>query len=70
MIIAQIIFNLVPVPPLDGSYIFLSFFPAKAWKIEAFFQRYGFLILLLFVFFAADFIGPLVTGIFYLIAGF
>lgn len=64
------IFNLVPVPPLDGSYIFLSFFPANAWKIESFFQRFGFLILLLFVFFASDFIGPLVTGIFYLIVGF
>ncbi len=64
------IFNLVPVPPLDGSYIFLSFFPAKAQKIEFFFQRYGFLILLLFVFFASDFIGPLVTKVFYLIVGF
>lgn len=64
------IFNLAPVPPLDGSHIVLSFFPAQASKIEAFFQRYGFLILLLFIFFAADFIGPLVTRVFYLIVGF
>jgi Zn-dependent protease len=35
------IFNLIPIPPLDGSHILISFFPASATKIKLFFYRYG-----------------------------
>lgn len=62
------IFNLVPIPPLDGSHILLSFFPKL--KAESFFKNYGFILLFLFIFFGSNFIGPLVSRIFYFIAGF
>jgi Zn-dependent protease len=45
------IFNLIPVPPLDGSQILLSILPddlSAQWE-EAF-ERYGFILLLIFLF--------------------
>lgn len=44
-------FNLIPVPPLDGSKIVSMFLPGEwSWKFENFNARYGFIILLLIVF--------------------
>jgi len=62
------IFNLVPIPPLDGSHILFSFFPKL--KAESFFRNYSFILLFLFIFFGSNFIGPLVSRTFYFIAGF
>lgn len=43
------VFNLIPVPPLDGSHILEYFLPYK-WKIKyAIIQQYGFLILILII---------------------
>jgi len=45
------IFNLVPVPPLDGSKIILPFLPLN-WRLQyGRFERYGLLVILLLVFF-------------------
>jgi len=44
------IFNLMPVPPLDGSHILFSFLPRSAENIKIALSRHG-LILLLFVIF-------------------
>lgn len=44
------IFNLLPIPPLDGSKVLAAFLP---WRLAAQyyqFERYGFLILMLFIF--------------------
>jgi Zn-dependent protease len=41
------IFNLIPVPPLDGSallYRFLS--PAQAWKVRPILSQYGFILII------------------------
>jgi Zn-dependent protease len=41
------IFNLIPVPPLDGSallYRFLS--PAQAWKVRPILSQYGFIVII------------------------
>jgi len=39
------IFNLIPIPPLDGSKIFLNLMPIeKAYEWEKAFERYGFFI--------------------------
>ena len=44
-------FNLIPIPPLDGSKIVSMFLPGEwSWKFENFNARYGFIILLLIVF--------------------
>lgn len=58
-------FNLVPVPPLDGSKILCELLPPKqAWDYENFVGRYGFYILLALVFtgIIGMIINPLATG--------
>jgi len=46
------IFNLIPIPPLDGSKILAGFLPkATAYKYLTTVERYGFLILMLLIFF-------------------
>lgn len=41
------VFNLIPIPPLDGSKIFLSLLPRKIYYEIMRYERYGFLILVL-----------------------
>lgn len=45
------IFNLVPIPPLDGSWILFWFLPPAAEKAKMFLQQYGLFILVFFIFF-------------------
>lgn len=45
------VFNLVPLPPLDGSRLLTIFLPPHKQKIIFFLDRYGFLILLALIFF-------------------
>lgn len=41
------IFNLIPVPPLDGSALLYRFLtPAQAWRVRPFLAQYGFFIVL------------------------
>jgi Zn-dependent protease len=50
------IFNLVPLPPLDGSHILFTFLPPSQDDFKVFLQRYGGMILLFLLFFPiADF---------------
>lgn len=58
-------FNLIPVPPMDGSKIVSSFLPGEmAWKFENFSAQYGFLILMGLVFtgLVSRIINPLAGG--------
>ncbi|MSR87649.1 MAG: site-2 protease family protein [Candidatus Zambryskibacteria bacterium] len=63
------VFNLMPVPPLDGSKILFALFPAHFTQFRAFFERYGLVLLIFFVFFIWQLIFPLVVLLFSLIAG-
>lgn len=50
--ISLAIFNLIPIPPLDGSHIFLNLLPEKSRiKWEEAFSQYGFILLILLIFF-------------------
>ncbi|HCX45344.1 TPA: site-2 protease family protein [Patescibacteria group bacterium] len=44
------IFNLVPIPPLDGSKLLFALFPRSWFKAQMIMERNGFLFLLLFIF--------------------
>ena len=44
------IFNLIPLPPLDGGHFLPYFFPRRSWPLLARLEQYGPLILLLLVF--------------------
>ena len=45
------IFNLVPIPPLDGSWILFRFLPQSFEKGKLVLQQYGLFILIFFIFF-------------------
>jgi Zn-dependent protease len=55
------IFNLIPLPPLDGGHFLPYFFPRASWPLLARLEQYGPLILLLLVFSGATryIMGPL-----------
>lgn len=65
--ISLAIFNLVPLPPLDGSKIFLYFFPSQ--KLEFFLLQYGNLLLIFFLIFGWQLIQPLISILFLLFTG-
>ncbi len=45
------IFNLIPIPPLDGSHIFLNLLPENSRiKWQEAFDRYGFILLIILIF--------------------
>lgn len=62
-------FNLIPVPPLDGSKILFSILPYHMQGVRNFLERNGFFILIFFVFFLWQFVLPLVSWEFSLITG-
>jgi Zn-dependent protease len=61
------VFNLIPVPPLDGSRLLTIFLPPAKQRIVFFLDRYGFMILLAFLFFAGNtltrFLNPITAAI-------
>ncbi|MDD3301658.1 MAG: site-2 protease family protein, partial [Patescibacteria group bacterium] len=64
------IFNLVPLPPLDGSKILAAFLPEKARNKFLSLERFGFVFVILFVMLGIEMIQPLIFGLFRLITGF
>src|SRR5438270_3763983 len=44
------VFNLLPFPPLDGSKVLYSFLPASAQPVLETLERYGFIILMIFLY--------------------
>lgn len=63
------VFNLVPLPPLDGSNILFALIPARWHKLQEFLTRYGFWLLIAFVFFGFQLILPVIGTIFHLLTG-
>lgn len=45
-------FNLIPIPPLDGSKLLFAIMPPFMEEAKIFLERYGFLILIALIFFA------------------
>lgn len=58
------VFNLVPVPPLDGSKILYAILPDSSYQIKAFLEQYSIVFLLLFVVFFSSYIIPVVDWVF------
>ncbi|MGI8775415.1 MAG: site-2 protease family protein [Actinomycetota bacterium] len=58
------VFNLLPLPPLDGSRLLTIFLPPNKQQVIFWLDRYGFLVLLALVFFGGlRFITPLIRVI-------
>lgn len=63
------VFNLVPIPPLDGSKVLFSVLPPQWAGFRIVLERFGFLLLLVFILYFSSWILPIVAFFFRLIAG-
>ncbi len=70
------VFNLFPVPPLDGSKVLFALLPPQlAWRWRPVLEQYGFVLLLLLFFFppgnsiGGRIVSPIIDGIFRLLVG-
>jgi len=64
--ISLAVFNLLPFPPLDGSKVLSTFLPESFSPIFALLEQYGFLILLLLVYWGV--VGVIIQPVYYLIS--
>ena len=68
---ALAIFNLIPIPPLDGHYVLFSLLPSKFFKIIVMLKQYSSLILILFLLFSGfNFVFRGAEILYIVIAGF
>ena len=64
------IFNMIPIPPLDGSKVLFSILPYKYQHIQQTLEQYGFMILLFFIFLGGwRIISPIINFLFQVITG-
>lgn len=66
------VFNLIPIPPLDGSKVLFSLLPLTETnrRLMIFLEQYGFIFLMLFIFFGFDLIKPIIKTLYLIIAGY
>ncbi|MEK7596669.1 MAG: site-2 protease family protein [Patescibacteria group bacterium] len=63
------IFNLIPIPPLDGSKIITSILPRGFMRVRESIERFGFFGVIIFLLFIWQFFAPLIPWLFKLITG-
>ncbi len=63
------IFNLVPVPPLDGSKVLFALIPAQYFEIRSWLERNQLVLALFFILFLWQFFEPIVFRLFTLLMG-
>jgi len=63
------IFNLIPIPPLDGSKVLFSFLSSKYRNIENFLEQWGMFLLLFFIIFLWSYMAPIIYIAFSLLTG-
>lgn len=62
--IALAVFNLVPIPPLDGHHLLFGLLPARFYQLKSWLRKYSFIILIVFVMYGWKFISPLIMSIY------
>ena len=67
--VVLVIFNLMPIPPLDGSKILFGLFPKQTLKLQAFFSKYNLIFLLIFIFFIWEYLTPVIIFVSELFTG-
>ena len=67
--VALLVFNLVPIQPLDGHWLLLTFLPARFREVKYFLIRYGVFLFIIFVIFFMPIIEPLINFLFRAIVG-
>ncbi len=74
--IALMVFNFLPIPPLDGSKVLFAFLDRRTeYQVRPFLEQYGFFILLALLFLPPgnpigwEIIGPVIIGLFGFLVG-
>jgi Zn-dependent protease len=63
------VFNLVPIPPLDGSKVLLSSLPLRYRYIGEYLERYSLALIFIFAVFLWGYFFPIVTFLYQLMVG-
>ena len=63
------VFNLVPIPPLDGSHILFAILPDSMWKLKMILHQFGIFILFFIIFFFYPWIALIIRWLFLIITG-
>lgn len=63
------VFNLFPIPPLDGHWVLVTLLPARFHAFKAFLYRYSIFLFLIFLIFIYPYIYPIIPWLFRLITG-
>ncbi len=63
------VFNLVPIPPLDGSKILFTLLPMKYRNVENFLSAYSFIVLIAFITLGWKYILPIIGFLYRVIVG-
>ncbi len=63
------VFNLVPIPPLDGSKVLLNSLPLRYRYIGDYLERYSLVLILIFAFFLWGYFLPIVLFLYQLFVG-
>ncbi|HDL74980.1 MAG TPA: site-2 protease family protein, partial [bacterium] len=64
------VFNLIPIPPLDGSHILFAIFPERLQGLKMFLHEYGLFLLLFFIFFGLKIVFLITMILYNLITGY
>jgi len=67
--LALALFNLVPIPPLDGSKILFEILPKSFYPLVELLERYSLIFLILFIVFFANYLYPILAFLYHLITG-
>jgi Zn-dependent protease len=63
------IFNLIPIPPLDGSKILFNLLPARFFGFIDFFEKYSLILIVVFIVFFSNYLFPIIVFLYKLITG-
>ncbi len=63
------VFNLFPIPPLDGHWLLMAILPARFAVLRVFLYRYSLPLLVIFLFFIFPQVYPLISFIFHILTG-
>jgi Zn-dependent protease len=69
--VVLMLFNLLPIAPLDGSHVLIDLLdPTTARQVQQFMNQYGLMLLIVVVLLAGQIIGPFVGSLVNLLIGF
>lgn len=63
------IFNLFPIPPLDGHWLLMTFLPARFFALKKFLYQYSLILLIVFLIYVFPRILPAVGWVYELLTG-